>query len=215
MTLSSMSETRELLIATRNRGKVKEIKDALDGLRLKLRVLEEFPGISTAEELGESYAENAVAKACAYANQSGLPTLADDSGLEVAALDNSPGVRSARFGGAGISDSERTALLLSKLSSVEMEQRQARFVCVVAIAQPNGGVVNIETGTCEGVLAKTPMGDQGFGFDPIFIPAGYDMTFAQMPSALKESISHRGKALAATRVFLAAQLELGSWFPDI
>lgn len=205
----SMSKIQELLIATRNRGKVKEIKQGLDGLRLTLRVLEEFPAISTADEPGESYAENAIAKAWAYANQSGLPALADDSGLEVAALDYSPGVRSARFGGDGISDSERTSLLLTKLSSVGAKQRQARFICVMAIAQPNGAVINVETGVCEGIIAQRPMGNQGFGYDPIFIPAGYDMTFGQMPSALKDGISHRGKALAAARVFLAAHLELG------
>lgn len=210
MNILSMSKIQELLIATRNRGKVKEIKQALDGLRLKLRILEEFPRIQSANEPGESYAENAIAKARAYANQSGLPALADDSGLEVAALDYSPGVRSARFGGDGISDSERTSLLLSKLSSVGAEQRQARFICVMAIAQPNGAVINIETGNCEGVIAKRPMGNQGFGYDPIFIPAGHDMTFAQMPSALKDRISHRGKALSATRLFLATQLESGS-----
>jgi XTP/dITP diphosphohydrolase len=206
----SMSKIQGLLIATRNRGKVREIKQALDGLRLKLRVLEEFPCIPTAHEPGESYAENAIAKARAYANQSGLPALADDSGLEVAALDHSPGVRSARFGGDGISDSERTSLLLSKLSSVGAEQRQARFICVMAIAQPNGAVINIETGICEGVIAKRPMGNRGFGYDPIFIPAGHDLTFAQMPSALKDRISHRGKALSATRLFLATQVESGS-----
>ncbi|MGH9961281.1 MAG: non-canonical purine NTP pyrophosphatase, partial [Pyrinomonadaceae bacterium] len=168
-----MSKIQELLIATRNRGKVKEIKQALDGLPLNIRVLEEFPGISTADEPGETYAENAIAKARAYANQSGLSALADDSGLEVAALGYSPGVRSARFGGDGISDSERTMLLLSKLSSVGAERRQARFMCVMAIAQPDGAVINIDAGICEGVIAKKPMGNQGFGYVPIFIPAGH------------------------------------------
>lgn len=200
-----MTETPnlELLIATGNRGKVSEILLALDNLPLKFHSLGEYTDVLRPDESGASYEENAIIKARSYANQTGLLALADDSGLEVAALDSAPGIRSARFGGHGTSDTERIGLLLSKLSVVEAEERLARFICVVAIAEPAGGIINIAKGTCKGRIAKEPAGKTGFGFDPVFIPEGYELTFAQMPSLVKNTISHRAKALATTRGFLA------------
>jgi XTP/dITP diphosphohydrolase len=192
----------EILIGTGNRGKVKEIKRALKDLPLKFHVIADFPGIFQPHEDAGSYAENASIKAQSYAQQTRLWTLADDSGLEVNALNGSPGVRSARFGGEGRSDTDRTSLLLSELLAAGGEERSACFVCAVAIAKPNGEVINVAHGTCPGKIATEPSGDEGFGYDPVFVPAGYDMTFAEMPLLLKNTISHRGKALAATREFL-------------
>ncbi len=199
-----MTETQisELLIATGNQGKLKEIKFALIDLPMKLRFLEEFPNISKPDEGGQSCAENAVIKAQAYADQTGVSALADDSGLEVSALGGAPGVMSARFGREGISDAERTNLLLAQLLDVESEKRLAQFVCVAAIANPGHGVINIGTGVCRGRIAESPAGNMGFGFDPVFIPEGFEVTFAQMPLLLKNRISHRAKALAAIRQFL-------------
>jgi XTP/dITP diphosphohydrolase len=199
MTLTSL----EILIGTGNRGKVTEIKRVLKDLPLKLHVITDFTGIRPPVECGGSYAENAIIKAQSYAIQTGLWTLADDSGLEVASLNGLPGLRSARFGGEGLSDAGRTSLLLSKLLAVDGDERSARFICAVAIAKPTGEVINVTHGMCQGSIAKAPSGHEGFGYDPIFIPTGYKMTFAEMPLALKNTISHRGKALAATREFLA------------
>ncbi len=192
----------EILIGTANLGKVTEIKRALKGLPLQLRVLTEFPNIISPDECGDSYAANAIIKAQSYAEQTGLWTLADDSGLEVTSLNGLPGVRSARFGGKGLSDADRTNLLLSELSTADDSQRSARFICSMVIANQSGQVINVAHGICEGSIARAPSGDEGFGYDPVFIPAGYKTTFSQMPLSLKNTLSHRGKALAATREFL-------------
>jgi len=193
----------EILIGTGNSGKVTEIKRVLKDLALKFHLVTDFPGIHQPVESGSSYAENASIKARSYATQTGLLTLADDSGLEVASLNGLPGVRSARFGGDGLTDADRTSLLLSKLSAMSGDERSAQFVCMVAIANPTGEVVNLAHGICEGEIAEAPSGHEGFGYDPIFIPTGYQMTFAEIPLAIKNTLSHRGKALAATREFLA------------
>jgi len=193
----------EILIGTGNRGKVTEIKRVLKDLPLKFHVISDFPGIHPPVEDGFSYAANAIIKAQSYAGQTGLWTLADDSGLEVTSLSGLPGLRSARFGGEGLSDAERTNLLLSELLAVDGDERSARFICAVAIAKPTGEVINVAHGMCPGNITKAPSGHEGFGYDPVFIPTGHKMTFAEMPLLLKNTISHRGKALDATREFLA------------
>ncbi|MDQ3172871.1 MAG: non-canonical purine NTP pyrophosphatase [Acidobacteriota bacterium] len=192
----------EILIGTGNRGKVTEIKRVLKNLPLKLHVITDFPGIRPPVECGGSYAENAIIKAQSYAGQTGLWTLADDSGLEVASLNGLPGLRSARFGGEGLADAGRTNLLLSELLAVGDDERSARFICAVVIAKPTGEVINVAHGLCQGNITNAPSGHEGFGYDPVFMPTGYKMTFAAMPFLLKNTISHRGKALAATREFL-------------
>lgn len=194
--------TWKILIGTGNHGKVEEIKRVMKDLPLKLQVVTDFPGIHRHEESGGSYEENAIIKAQSYARQTGLWTLADDSGLEVTYLNGLPGLRSARFGGEGLSDAGRTSLLLSQLLAADSGERSARFICAVAIAKPIGEVINVAHGICQGHIAQAPAGGEGFGYDPVFIPAGYKMTFAEMPLQLKNSISHRGKALAAMRQFL-------------
>lgn len=193
----------DILIGTGNSGKVTEIKRVLKDLPLKFHLLTDFPKLHPPAEDGCSYSENASIKAQSYATQTGLWTLADDSGLEVSSLNGLPGLRSARFGGEGLTDADRTRLLLSKLLAMNGDERSAQFVCFVAIANPTGEVVNIEGGVCEGRIAAAPSGHEGFGYDPVFIPTGYEMTFAEIPLELKNIISHRGKALAATREFLA------------
>lgn len=193
-----------LLLGTRNPGKVKEITSILDGSGWSFSSLREFQNVGTAEENGETYSENAIAKARFYATSTGLWALADDSGLEVNALGGAPGVLSARYAGENASDADRRELLLSELTNVTGKERRARFVSVVAIANADGSVLNVSEGICEGTLSFAPRGNGGFGYDPLFIPDGYDQTFAELPESVKNRISHRARALLKTREFLAS-----------
>lgn len=191
-----------LLLGTRNPGKVKEITSILEGSGWSLCSLAEFESVESPEEIGETYSDNAILKAQSYALATGLSALADDSGLEVAALDGAPGVVSARYAGESASDADRRELLLSELAKTGNKDREARFVAVVAIAAPDGTVLNVSEGICEGTITFTPRGDGGFGYDPLFIPNGYDQTFAELPQNLKNRISHRALALLKTNEFL-------------
>src|ERR1041384_3897211 len=161
---------KQLLLGTRNPGKVKEITTILAGSGWEFSSLREFPEVGPAAEDGVTYAENAIAKACFYAAATGLISLADDSGLEVSALGGAPGVYSARYAGEHASDADRRELLLSELSRIGASDRRARFVSVVAIANPSGAVLNISEGICNGTLTSAPRGHGGFGYDPLFIP---------------------------------------------
>jgi|SRR5437868_5029551 len=190
-----------LLLGTRNPGKVREITSILDGAGWPFCSLQESQ--ETAEENGESYAENAIAKARFYATATGLWTLADDSGLEVEALGGAPGVLSARYAGDGASDADRRELLLSELAKVGDTDRRARFVSVVAIADGDGRVLNVSEGVCVGTITFAPRGEGGFGYDPLFVPDGYEQTFAELPEAVKNRISHRARALMGAREFLS------------
>ncbi len=200
----------DLLIATRNPGKIREIQQMLSGLQVRLRTLDDFPNVTSVEEIGHSYKENASLKALGYARQTGVCALADDSGLEVEALGGMPGVFSARFGGEGLSDSERTGKLLMALSHCD-SHRTARFVCSMALAgwttdEPQGSepqLLNLTEGSCDGYIATQANGSNGFGFDPIFIPQRYHQTFAELPDRVKSRISHRARALAKMRLFLS------------
>ena len=197
---------RSLLLGTRNPGKVIEITGILADLGWSFSSLQEFPDVGEAEENFVTYAENAIAKAQFYASATGLCALADDSGLEVAALDGAPGVFSARYAGANASDADRRALLLSELTKVGDTNRRARFVAVVVIANPDGEILNVSEGICEGSIARAPRGTGGFGYDPLFIPEGYDQTFAELPDTIKNRISHRARALMSTKDFLLSCL---------
>ncbi len=188
-----------LLIGTRNPGKVKEIMTILENTGWTFSSLQEFELVGPAAEDGVTYAENAIAKARFYASATGLLALADDSGLEVAALGGAPGVYSARYAGEGASDADRRQLLLSELAKVDSKDRRARFVAAVAIADPNGVVLNVSEGICEGTITFEPRGNSGFGYDPLFVPDGYDQTFAELPDEVKNRISHRARALMQTR----------------
>lgn len=197
----------ELLIATRNPGKIRELESLLVNLPLRLRSLSEFPMIPDVDETGATFTENATLKATSYARQTRLWALADDSGLEVDALNGAPGVFSARYGGADATDAERVKLLLDELSKTNDTQRRARFVCVIVIADPDGQVASVAQGLCEGQLDYAPRGTGGFGYDPIFIPDGYGQTFGELPDVVKQSISHRARALEAASSFLRQRLK--------
>lgn len=200
----------ELLVATNNPGKIREIEQSLRDVSVRLRYLREFDDISSVDETGATYKENAILKAVSYSKQTGLCSLADDSGLEVDVLDGRPGVLSARYGGA--SDQERTEALLTELGQRSLPERTARFVCCMALAgwplgqsagsKGDPGVLNICKEKCEGLIGVEPRGKNGFGYDPVFVPNGYHKTFAELPSAVKNAISHRAKAIAAMRDFL-------------
>ena len=192
----------ELLLGTHNPGKASEISRALGGLGIKFLTLEDFRQVETVEESGKTYEENAILKARAYARQCGLWTLADDSGLEVVALDGIPGVFSARYAGAGASDSDRIAFLLAEMARRSTSDHTARFISVVALVDAQSQLINVEYGLCEGTIIDSPRGNHGFGYDPIFVPQGFDATFAELSSETKDAISHRGKALQAMRHFL-------------
>jgi XTP/dITP diphosphohydrolase len=190
-----------LVIGTRNAGKFSEIKTILGDVSFELHSLSEFE-TGTAEENGDSYRKNAILKAQYYAAATGLWTLADDSGLEVEALGGAPGIFSARYAGDEASDSDRRVLLLSELSKTANRNRNARFVCAVAIADPNQEVINVSEGICNGTIGEIGRGDGGFGYDPLFIPDRFDATFAELPESVKNRISHRARALVQARDFL-------------
>lgn len=191
----------ELLVATKNAGKVRELTELLVGLPLRLRNLSDFPAAPEVDETGATFEENARLKAVGYGEHARLLTLADDSGLEVAALGGEPGVRSARYGGLA-TDAERTARLLEELARTNDAERRARFVCVIALALPPSDRLHFFEGTCEGRIARAPAGSHGFGYDPVFCPDGYEQTFGQLPDETKEQLSHRARALARALAFL-------------
>jgi len=193
-----------LLLGTRNPGKVIEIANILADSGWSFSSLEAFPEVGEAEENFVTFAENAIAKAQFYASATGLCALADDSGLEVEALDGAPGVFSARYAGANASDADRRTLLLSELKKTGDANRRARFVAVVAIANPAGDVLNLSEGICEGSITFAPRGTGGFGYDPLFVPDGHNQTFAELPDTVKNLISHRARALTLTKAFLSS-----------
>ncbi len=205
--VSLMTEPQEILIATRNSGKLQELQELLYGFPFQLRSLNDFPFSTEVEETGSSFADNAVLKAREYARQTGLWTLADDSGLEVDALGGAPGIFSARYGGAGASDADRIAKLLEELSRTKDAARRARFVCVIALTGTQDTEVNTFTGTCAGQIAFEPRGTHGFGYDPVFVPDGYSESFGELPSEIKQEISHRARALKAARLFLLTHFQ--------
>ena len=187
----------KLLVATNNPGKVREFEELLVGLPFEVT----FPareGIALeVEESGATFEDNARLKALAYARASGLPTLADDSGLEVDALGGAPGVWSARYAGPGAGDADRYQKLLNALATVPDGRRTARFRCVVALAWPDGAVHTSE-GRCEGQIGWAPRGEHGFGYDPVFIVDGSGgQTMAELPPEIKNRISHRARAVQA------------------
>ena len=198
------SSPKSLLIGTGNPGKIVEVKSMLEGLPFELTSLAEFRSLSTVTETGQTFAENAALKAQGYALQTNLWTISDDSGLEVDALDGAPGVLSARLAGEETSDAQRVSLLLSKLSLIPEKRRTARFVCATAVSDADGKLIFSATGICDGRLSLHPRGSGGFGYDPVFVPEGYNLTLAELDPEVKNQISHRGRAFAATRDFLIA-----------
>jgi XTP/dITP diphosphohydrolase len=194
-----------LVLATRNTGKVREIAAIYAGLGARLSGLAEWPALGELAENGDTYAENAAGKALAVARATGLPALADDSGLEVDALGGAPGVRSRRLLDDAASDDARNAYLLKQLAGVPAPRRTARYRAVIALATPDGRVETFE-GVCEGAIAKQPRGAGGFGYDPIFEIARDGRTMAEVPPEVKNEISHRARALRAARSAVARVL---------
>ena len=184
----------KLLVATGNRGKLAELNDLLADVPIELFSLGDVGGFEEVEETGATFAENAALKASGYALLAGIVTLADDSGLEVEALDNRPGVLSARYGGAQLGFDEKMIMLLGELEKTGGKNRAARFVCAMAVADATGKIVHSAEGICNGRIAKKPRGTGGFGYDPIFIPDGFENTFGELSNDVKQQISHRFRA---------------------
>lgn len=199
-TIQNGNMNSKLLIATNNPGKVTELQALLAGLSFDLVSLHEYPAVSEVDETGSTFAENAQLKASEYARQTGELSLADDSGLEVNVLEGRPGVLSARYGGETTNFAEKMSLLLSEIG--DSVDRAARFVCSIAIADASGGILFSAEGFCEGTLAYSPRGSGGFGYDPLFIPDGFDQTFGELDASIKQSISHRSKAFQQIIPFL-------------
>jgi len=188
-----MQNSITLVIATRNKGKKAEIKDLLKDFPVNIKSLDDFGPIPYLEEDGDTLDENAYKKASFAARILGLPALADDSGLMVEALDNAPGVHSARYGGENATDEQRCLKLLGEMEG--KTNRRAVFECVISIAVPTGPALTYEA-RCEGLFAEQPAGSNGFGYDPVFYYPPYKRTFAQLTRTEKNLVSHRGKALS-------------------
>ncbi len=192
----------KLVIATGNKNKIHEIKAKFSTAdHLEILPLTEFQGVPDIVEDEDTFGGNAMKKARAIRDFTGLPSMADDSGLVIDALNGEPGVYSARYGGPGLTDIDRYLLVLEKMKSVPDDKRRARFVCSIAIAMPDGREFAAE-GTCEGVIARTPSGDNGFGYDPVFFLTEYGKTMAEIPLETKNIISHRGRALDIASVII-------------
>lgn len=192
----------KLLIATYNEGKFRELCAMLSHVDIELLSLKEVGEISDVEESGATFAENAAIKAAAYAKASRMWTLSDDSGLEVETLGGAPGVLSARYAGEGASDAQRIEKLLDEIQKTGTENRTGRFVCAIAIADDTGAIRFTSEGECRGTIAETPSGKGGFGYDPIFLPDGFEQTFGELPSEVKDRISHRQGAIMKIIPFL-------------
>jgi XTP/dITP diphosphohydrolase len=188
----SMNNTRTLVIATRNQGKLNEITALLKDYPLDIKGLDDFGPIPEVEENGDTFEENAYKKSSFTARVLGFPALADDSGLVVPALDGAPGVHSARWAGENATDQDKCKKLLKELEGVQ--DRRAAFECVISLAVPAGPALTY-TGRCEGEILKAPCGENGFGYDPVFYYAPFKQTFAEIPREEKSRVSHRGKAL--------------------
>ncbi|MCP4360197.1 MAG: RdgB/HAM1 family non-canonical purine NTP pyrophosphatase [Chloroflexi bacterium] len=185
----------KLLVATSNQGKVAEFADMMRDLQLEWLGLKDIGVTMDVVENGRTFRDNAILKARAYARETGLFTLADDSGLEVDALAGAPGVHTARYGGEGLTHAERYQLLLQYMAGVVEAERTARFCCVIVFAAPDGMILGEAEGVCEGRIAERPLGNKGFGYDPVFFLPQFGRTMAQLESEVKHKISHRGQAV--------------------
>lgn len=197
-----LSERSKLLVATGNKGKLGELKGLLTDMPIDLLSLGDIGSLEEIDETGGTFGENAMLKASGYAIHAGVLTLADDSGLEVLALDNRPGVLSARYGGVDLGFDQKMLLLLEELEKTGGENRRARFLCSIAIADAAGEIVHCAEGICNGTIAQKPRGKGGFGYDPLFIPDGFENTFGELPNAVKQKISHRFRAFEQIIPFL-------------
>ena len=198
-------EIKKLVAATKNAKKLAELQRMLEGLEVEVIGLDEFPDTTEVEETGETFEENAALKALSYSKQTFLPCVADDSGLEVIALGGAPGVKSARYAGPGASDNERRIKLLEAMKDVPDGKRDTRFRCRIALVI-DGEIILTAQGEVKGRIIHEMRGNRGFGYDPVFVPEGFDRTFAEMEPDEKDGISHRGKALRIFRSKLEEML---------
>jgi len=194
---------KELIVASRNKGKVREIMELLTGLPYKVTSLLDYPQIPEIIEDGKTYRANALKKARAVALATGKMAMSDDSGIEVKALNNAPGIYSARFAGEGASEKARNQKMFTMLKDVPMHKRQARYRCVIAFVDAKGREIGVVQGTCSGYVTTREIGENGFGFDPLFLVKRYNKTFGQLPDSLKAKISHRARALKKFRLLLS------------
>ena len=194
--MQNMDKQPTLVIATRNPGKTKEIRDLLKGFPITIKNLDDFGPTPEVEEDGSTFDDNAYKKSSFTARILGLPALSDDSGLCVDALDGAPGVYSARYAGDNATDEKNCAKVLKELTG--QENRKASFQCVISIAVPTGAALTYE-GSCDGVIIESPRGANGFGYDPVFFFPEFNKTFAQISRKEKSRVSHRGKALRELR----------------
>jgi XTP/dITP diphosphohydrolase len=192
-----------IVLATHNRGKVREMQALLVGLPVRTRTLDELPDVPILPETGDTFEANAKEKAELVVRLTGCISIADDSGLEIDALGGAPGVQSATFLGPSATDEDRNLWVLRKLRGVAGGLRTARYRAVIAVAAPDGSIRTFE-GTCEGRIAEAPRGEGGFGYDPIFVVPAYGRTMAELPAEIKNQISHRAKAIASARGHLEA-----------
>ena len=191
----------QLVIATHNRDKVKEFEALLNGFAVELLTLDTFPTIKPVEENADTLQGNALKKAHEVFKQTGLPTVADDTGLEVYYLNDEPGVYSSRYAGPGATYADNCTKLLDRMKGVPPRRRGARFCCALAFVMQEGSETLV-SGECQGVITEFPRGVNGFGYDPVFLPIGYGQTFGEMEADLKNSVSHRGRAMAALKPIL-------------
>jgi len=191
-----MDNQQTIVIATRNSGKTKEIRDLLKGFPITIKNLDDFGPIPEVEEDGDTFDDNAYKKSSFTSRILGLPALSDDSGLCVDALEGAPGVYSARYAGDNATDEENCAKVLKELNG--QQNRKASFQCVISIAVPSGAALTYE-GRCDGVILESPRGSNGFGYDPVFFFQEFNKTFAEISREKKSRVSHRGKALRELR----------------
>lgn len=194
----------DIVFASNNQGKVREVRAMLEGSDIRIHSLADLELHIDVVEDGHSFIENALIKASTIAGLLKRPVLADDSGLEVDALGGAPGVYSARYGGPGLKDEERLQLLLDEIKDVPDAKRTARFVCVMALVNPDGTNLTAR-GTVEGSIIREAQGNGGFGYDPAFLPRGYQDTFGILPAETKNRISHRSMALLKMKKLLEAR----------
>jgi XTP/dITP diphosphohydrolase len=197
----------EIVLATRNKKKIEEIRRIFAGLPITIRSLADFPECPETVEDRDTFEGNATKKAVEICRCTGRVALADDSGLAVDALDGAPGVYSARYAGEGANDVRNNEKLLFELRTVPPEKRTARFICCMALAYPDGAVMTF-FGEARGTITLEPKGKTGFGYDPVFLPEGFNRTFAEMTGEEKDRLSHRGKALEKLAQFLSSTSRL-------
>ncbi len=199
---------QELLIATTNQGKLREIRDLLKDLPIKITCLTDYKGLPKVEEDGKTFAQNAIKKAATIALFTKKLTLGEDSGLEVKALKNAPGIYSARFSGENATDKKNNRKLLRSLRGVSLKKRQARYRCFVALVD-NKKIIDVASGACDGLITTRGKGKNGFGYDPLFLIPRYKKTFGELDPAIKAKISHRARAFKKVKKILLNYLSVG------